>query len=370
MTNLSEPVGVYLHIPFCDGKCPYCDFFSQKADEQVFDRYTEEMIQRIYKEASLINRCADTVYFGGGTPSLLGSERLNRILKAVRNGFGMTDNAEVTVEVNPTPGNLPDFYLLRKAGFNRLSMGLQSANENELQILGRKHTAEAAAKAVVLARQSGFENISLDLMLAVPYQTTESLKHSVEFCAAQNCTHISCYLLKIEEGTPFFKRQSTLPLFNDEQQADFYLQACALLEKSGYKQYEISNFAKSGYESRHNLKYWHDEEYIGIGASAHAFVNGKRFYYPCSLTDFYADKRIEEGNGGDEEEYIMLALRLTEGLCNSRFQKHFGYALPQKYFRAAKRFSAAGLTEVGQDNIKLTRQGFLVSNTLIAEILS
>ncbi|MGN0536554.1 MAG: radical SAM family heme chaperone HemW [Acutalibacteraceae bacterium] len=370
MTNLPEPIGVYLHIPFCDGKCPYCDFFSKKADEQEFDRYTEEMVKRIYKEASLINRHADTVYFGGGTPSLLGSERLNRILKAVQDSFGLTTHAEVTVEVNPTPKNLPDFYALRKAGFNRLSMGLQSANANELQILGRKHTAEAATKAVTLARQNGFENISLDLMLAIPYQTTESLKHSVEFCAAQECCHISCYLLKIEEGTPFFKRQSELPLFDDEQQADFYLQACELLEQNGYKQYEISNFAKKDYESRHNLKYWHDEEYIGIGASAHAFINGKRFYYPRSLEDFYADKRIEEGNGGDEEEYIMLALRLTEGLCRSRFQKRFGYALPQKYFRSAQRFVATGLTEVGQDSIKLTRQGFLVSNALIAEILS
>ncbi len=369
MSNTLEPIGIYLHIPFCDGKCPYCDFFSKKADKQEFDCYTQKMIKRIYKDAQTLNRPADTVYFGGGTPSLLGSQRLNQILNAVQDAFGLTAYAEVTVEVNPTPQNLPDFYALRKAGFNRLSMGLQSANENELQILGRKHTANAAANAVALARQNGFENISLDLMLAIPYQTKESLKYSIDFCAKQNCSHISCYLLKIEEGTPFFKRQSELSLFDDEQQANLYLNACAFLEENGYMQYEISNFAKSGCESRHNLKYWHDEEYIGIGASAHTFVNGKRFYYPRSLSDFYADNRIDEGSGGDEEEYIMLALRLTEGLDNKRFRKRFGTDLPQKYFRTAKRFVAAGLTEISQDCIKLTRQGFLVSNTLIAEIL-
>lgn len=369
MTNHTKPIGIYLHIPFCDGKCPYCDFFSKKGSEQELDRYTEEMCRRIEKSAQATRRPADTVYFGGGTPSLLGSERLSRILNAVQDSFDLTVHAEVTVEVNPTPKNLPDFYTLRKAGFNRLSMGLQSANENELKILGRRHTAQAAKAAVALARNGGFDNISLDLMLAVPYQTFESLERSIEFCAEQDCSHISCYLLKIEKGTPFYNRQSELPLFDDEQQADFYLRACELLEKYGYHQYEISNFAKNGCESRHNLKYWHDEEYVGIGASAHAFVDGKRFYYPRSVTDFYADKRIAEGDGGDEEEFIMLALRLTEGLCNSRFAERFGVDIPQKYFQRAKRFVSVGLTEVGQNDIRLTRQGFLVSNALIAEIL-
>lgn len=369
MKESKNEIGVYLHIPFCDGKCPYCDFFSKRASATDMDDYTDVLIRRIYDEAQKLDRKADTVYFGGGTPSLLGAERLSRILYAVQEGFGPGENAEVTVEVNPTPENLPDFRKLYKAGFNRLSIGLQSACDSELSALGRRHTSADAERAIEAARAGGFENISLDLMLAIPYQTEQSLEKSVRFCSEHGATHISSYLLKIEEGTPFYARRNTLPLFDDEKQADYYMLVCGILESCGYGQYEISNFSKTGFESRHNLKYWHDEEYIGIGSSAHSFVNGKRFYFPRSLEAFYANEQIYEGTGGDEQEYIMMALRLCEGLQNKRFVQRFGKPIPQKYFDRAKRFQAAGLTQTGEDFICLTRKGFLVSNALFAELL-
>lgn len=369
MKKSKNKIGVYLHIPFCDGKCPYCDFFSRKASLADMDDYTNALISRVYDEAQRLGRKADTVYFGGGTPGLLGAERLSRILYAVQEGFGLSENAEVTVEVNPTPKNLPDFRKLYRAGFNRLSMGLQSSNDHELSALGRRHTSADAERAIEAAKIGGFENISLDLMLAIPYQNEQSLEQSIRFCFEHGATHISSYLLKIEEGTQFYAQKDSLPLFDDEKQADYYMLACEIIESCGYRQYEISNFAKKGFESRHNLKYWHDEEYIGIGASAHSFVNGKRFYFPRSLKAFYANEQEYEGTGGDEQEYIMMALRLCEGLQNERFIKRFGTPIPQKYFDRAARFQAAGLTQVSEKLICFTRKGFLVSNALFAEIL-
>ena len=360
--------GVYLHIPFCKSKCPYCDFFSGRADEDTFEKYTGELCKRIEYFGGKLGRKADTLYFGGGTPGVLGSERLCRIYDSAKNAFCIDDDAEVTVEINPEKKDI-DFDMLRKKGFNRVSLGLQSSDDRELKLLGRLHDSEQAADRIERLRSAGFDNFSLDLMIATPSQTIESLMRSIDFCAGHGAKHISAYILKIEEGTRYYSMQDKLCLADEDTQAEMYLAACEKLEEYGYKQYEISNFAVEGYESRHNLKYWHDEEYIGIGPSAHSFIDGRRFFYGRSFEDFYNNSITDDGEGGTPEEYIMLALRLTEGLTYDGYRKRFGCELPDVYIKNARRFVSAGLVCIDDTSIKLTKEGFLLSNGIISEII-
>lgn len=364
-----NPIGLYLHIPFCDGKCAYCNFFSRRGDADQLNTYTDHMISAIRSWGKRMYRTIDTVYFGGGTPSLLGHERLIRILESVYSFFRIADGAEITVEVNPTSTNELDFDALHRAGFNRLSIGLQSANDNELIILGRRHTAADAKRTVERAQEAGFDNISLDVMLAVPEQTIDSLDKTLTFCASCRVQHISAYILKIEEGTRFYRIKDRLPLFTDDEQAAFYEHTVNKLNDLGYRQYEISNFAVDRYESRHNLHYWHDDEYLGLGPSAHSFIEGRRFYYDSDFSRFFADEVTEESSGGDSEEYIMLALRLTEGLLFYRYKQRFGHPVSDKLIVAAKRLEEQGLCCVHDKGISLTVKGFLVSNAVIAYLL-
>ena len=222
-----------------------------------------------------------------------------------------------------------------------------------------------------MAQQTGFNNISLDLMIAVPGQTKSSLKQSIDFCIAQEVQHISAYLLKIEKNTPFYKMQDQLNLKDDDEQADLYLYLVDELDKQGFKQYEISNFAKKGYEGQHNLKYWNADEYLGVGPSAHSFINGKRFFYPRSLADFLSGKIkvVEDDIGGTPEEYAMLRLRLRDGLNNKDFKKRFGIDIPRVYFEKASLYQKNGLTYVDENNIRFTPKGFLLSNALTPQII-
>ncbi|MCI1966148.1 MAG: radical SAM family heme chaperone HemW [Oscillospiraceae bacterium] len=361
--------GIYVHVPFCDGKCPYCDFYSIRGSEERMEQYTERIVKEIKYEAEQSGRTADTLYFGGGTPSLLGAGRLIRIVEAARRGFGL-EHAEITVEANPAE-DLSDFFReIRAAGVNRLSLGLQSANEKELRLLGRRHTAQQAARCIGQAQNAGFDNLSLDLMLAVQGQTEESLRRSIAFCARAGARHVSAYLLQVEPGTAYFKQKETLDIPDEDEAAALYLLACGELERNGFHQYEISNFAQGGYEGRHNLKYWHDEEYLGFGPAAHSFLNGRRFSKKRSLKAFLqGEMPQEQGKGGDFEEFAMLALRLTEGLTDARCRERFGCPVPQKIKAAAKRYESAGLTVCTQDGFHFTPRGFLVSNQLTAEVL-
>ena len=364
------PIGLYLHIPFCDGKCAYCNFYSRPcAGCFEYNEYTAQLINSIQSWGKKIKRPVDTVYFGGGTPSLLGHERLTAILERVYASFAITDDAEITVEVNPTSTDELDFSLLRKAGFNRLSIGLQSANDNELRILGRRHSVDDARRTVQRAQDAGFDNISLDVMLAVPEQTPDSLDRALSFCASCEVQHISAYILKIEEGTRFDRMKEQLPLFDDDQQAALYEQTVRRLTELGYHQYEISNFSFTGRESRHNLHYWHDDEYLGLGPSAHSFLDGRRFYYDSDFQCFYDDRVTVEGAGGDSEEYIMLALRLSEGLVFDHYEERFGHPVSDRLIEAARRLQAKGLCTVNDTAIQLTVKGFLVSNAVITYFL-
>lgn len=364
-----QQAGLYIHIPFCDGKCYYCNFFSCHTDDPVMDKYVAHLKNSIKSWSRCIDRRFDTVYFGGGTPSLLGHRRLIDLLNAVKNAFLVTEDAEITLEVNPSSTSVLDFSALRAAGFNRLSIGLQSADDNELKLLGRRHSVSDAKNTVESAQNAGFDNISLDVMLAIPEQTIDSLYRTLEFCAERHVQHISAYILKIEPETRFYLTKDELPLFDDDAQAAIYEETVRCLERLGYQQYEISNFSLPSYESRHNLKYWHDEEYLGLGPSAHSFLNGKRFFYDNSFDAFYTDTISDEGSGGDEEEYIMLALRLTEGLLFDAYEKRFGQTVSEKMLFAAKRLVDQGFVRLTPSSLSLTVKGFLVSNSVISYLL-
>lgn len=372
--------GLYLHVPFCDGKCPYCDFYSMAGNEALKEEYTRRLEKLLPRWAEKLREKgsgfrADTLYFGGGTPNLLGASRIARLVRASRQNFGLK-NGEITLEANPT-SRLDDFFQeIAHAGVNRLSLGLQSAHEEELKLLGRRHTARQAAEAVKAARKAGFRNISLDLMMALPGQTWEKLRESIRFCASLGVEHISAYLLKIEPGTPFWGRKDNLELPGEEETCTLYLSACEELERLGYRQYEISNFAKPGFEGRHNLQYWRCDEYLGLGPAAHSFVMGKRFFYPRDLQAFLAGNEPRpDGEGGSPEEFCMLALRLREGLSEESFSARYAgkASLPEEFWREASLLEKGGLCRVegerGKRRLSLTPQGFLVSNSVILELV-
>ena len=389
------PIGLYVHVPFCGGKCPYCDFYSLRGTPAMMDEYTRRAEETITETGAKLGRGADTLYFGGGTPSLLGAARLSRLISAARQAFGLR-NAEVTVEVNPD-GDLGDFFReLKAAGANRVSIGLQSADAEELRLLGRRHTAADAARAVREAQDAGFDNISLDLMLAVQGQTEASLTRSMDFCAELGVRHVSAYLLQLEPGTAYWKNRAALRLPDEDAAAALYLSAVQGLRERGFLQYEISNFAQPGYESRHNLKYWHCEEYLGVGPSAHSFLNGERFHQERGVAAFLrGEGPVSDGPGGGFEEFAMLRMRLAAGLTDEACRERFGYPVPERMKRAARRWefpqtpapaaaygfrpterrglragaACRGLTVCTENGFQFTPGGFLLSDTLTAEIL-
>lgn len=363
-----EKIGLYIHIPFCKSKCPYCDFFSVKQSDEEMDRYVQSVINS-FKEYSNDDIILDTIYFGGGTPSVLGTVRLAKILGAIKDNFTVDENAEVTMEVNPTSTDRLDFAKLKELGLNRLSVGMQSAIEREMKLLGRTHTRDDVIITVRNAQKCGISNVSLDLIIGVPAQTKASLKESMDFCATLGVKHISAYILKIEKGTKFYEIQDSLDLPNEDIQAEQYMFVSRYLERLGYKQYEISNYSLEGYESQHNNKYWRCMEYIGIGPSAHSFYNGERFYYGRSFEDFYRGIKIPDGKGGTEEEFIMLNLRLKRGLIFSEFEEKYGNKMPDRFFKKAELFCKAGYMKVDKEKASLTTEGYLVSNAIISELI-
>ena len=360
--------GIYIHIPFCKTKCPYCDFYSFKGDEKQKDSYLDAVLLCLkgYADESLK---IDTVYFGGGTPSVFGGERIGRIISYIRENFDLQENTEITVECNPSSTDEDFVRQVKRAGVNRVSMGMQSAVDAERKMLGRPSDRKDIERAVNLFKNEGIDNISLDLMIGVPFQTMESLDESLDFMLSLSVKHISAYMLKIEEGTPFAEEKS-LSLPDEDTVADMYIHTSERLRERGYIHYEISNFALEGFRSRHNTKYWQCEEYIGVGPSAHSFYKGKRFYYSRSFDDFLSGKApISDGEGGSEEEYVMLALRLGEGLDEKKFTEKYGKTLDKAIFDKAEKYIKAGLVRTEGDRIYLTYEGFLVSNSIISDLL-
>ncbi len=363
-----QPIGLYIHIPFCIKKCGYCDFYSVCADENTMDAYTAAVINKVAEYREILT--ADTLYFGGGTPSVLGGDRIASIINFARPM--LTADAEITVEANPGD-NLDRFLAVcADSGVNRLSLGLQSANDNELRLLTRRHSVLDAERAVETSRKNGINNISLDLMLGIEGQTEKSLLHSVDFCSAMGAKHISAYILKIEDGTPFAARRDKMLLPDDDGAADLYLTAVDRLKQNGYEQYEISNFAKDGAYSRHNLKYWNCDQYIGIGPSAHSYFDRKRSYYERDLNSFIVGAEpVFDGYGGDFEEYAMLRLRLSDGLRRETVKRIYenGDELFDRMLIRAKKYVSMGYCEADEVRIALTGRGFLVSNSIICDLI-
>lgn len=343
----NERSGLYFHIPFCKSKCPYCDFYSVKFDETSAQQYVQEICDEIKQYQGIF----DTAYFGGGTPSILPPELIGKILDCARAQFEISYDAEITVECNPSKDLSEDFKKYASYGVNRISVGMQSAVDSERFALGRVAGKNEVERTINYARQSGIENISLDLMLGTPKQTIESLDYSFDFIKSVGVPHVSAYMLKIEEGTKFFQMRDRLVLPDDDTVGEMYLKTVDTLASFGIKQYEISNFAVPGFESRHNTKYWTLTPYLGIGKSAHSFWGGKRFFYDREWN------KVDDGTGGDKEEQIILGLRLAKGIDKSLVDRDFAEFVKMGY-----------VADLGE-RIALTPKGMLVSNTIINYII-
>ena len=374
MTAQRPNVGLYVHVPFCAAKCSYCDFYSLAHREDKMDDYCAALTAHLREVAPrMAGQQVDTVYFGGGTPSYLGPKRLAALLKTIRKGYRLTADAEITLEVNPdSAGGVKALKMLRKAGFNRLSLGAQAMDDHMLRAIGRIHTAAQVQEAVSAARAAGFDNVSIDLMYGLPGQTMAHWQRTLESAIALGTDHVSAYGLKVEEGTPLWQRRGSADLPDDEAQADMYLWAVEALGLAGYRQYEISNFARPGRESRHNLRYWRMAPYAGFGPGAHSDFGNVRFAYEKDLDGYLAgEMRLSER----EEilprercmEYIMLSLRTAEGISRTTVERTYRkpFAQAEAVFRELAEHGLAEATEAGW---RLTPRGFLVSNAIILQV--
>lgn len=371
-------VGIYIHVPFCLSKCHYCDFCSeQRADKEKKDQYVKRLCEEIELFAGKIGErsdipVADTVYFGGGTPTLLSAEQFDTVLSVIDTKFGIDKDAEITAETNPKSADGKKLGEIRKSGVNRLSIGMQSVHDNELKALGRIHSFEDFFDTYYDARRVGFENISVDLMYGIPQQTKESFCRSVETLAVVGPEHISSYSLTVEEGTNFYQRRDKLIFPDEDTVADMYADMTEALAKYGYHKYEISNFAKEGRESRHNLKYWHLEDYLGFGPAAHSCFAGKRFAHSRDIDAYIRGESIiidiEELSKSEQmNEYAMLGMRLAEGVSFERFFDRFGEDF-LSVFPIFKKY-APEFVEIGREYCRFTEKGMFVSNFVLSDAL-
>ena len=378
--NHKTPLGIYVHVPFCRSKCQYCDFYSVTTKEtRVLDGYVEAVCRHVKEAGSLApGYLVDTVYFGGGTPSLLGAEALSQILSVIRKHFDVADSAEITFEANPDSVNDRLLRRLRSEGFSRVSLGIQCDDDAILKKLGRPHNYEQAVHAVERIRKAGFRNLSVDLMYGLPGQSLQAWELTLENVLSLSPEHISCYGLKVEEGTPLYDYQQYCNLADDDTQADMYLAAVEILRSRGYRQYEISNFCRKGQVSRHNLKYWTGGEYLGFGPNASSDFAGRRFTAVRSLRHYVEGIRSGEPVLREVEniskreraaEYLMMGLRTVGGIEQPEYEKRFN--LPFRPLEEAlQAFRQRGLAVKTYDGRwHLTPEGFLLSNTLITDLL-
>lgn len=362
--------GIYIHLPFCKRKCPYCAFYSG-CDLTLLEDYTGALCRNIEAyEGQGIG--ADTVYFGGGTPSLMSPEQVGRVLESCAKAF-VLDSPEVTLEANPSSVTKDKLKGYRSAGVNRLSLGIQSLDDKELSLIGRLHDSEEARRAADAALSAGFDNISGDLMIGIPAQTLDSFDRTVSAMTELPLSHISAYMLKLEEETPFGRNGTGAPCADEETVSDMYLEMVRSLESRGFLQYEISNFSLPGRESRHNMKYWRGEEYLGFGAGAHSFFGGCRYAVPQDTAGFIASplqQRVITDQSPDRgEEYVMLGLRLREGIDLDRAGELLGDGRGGQMKDFAQRLCEAGLAHLDGSRLSLVPEGFLVSNSIISGLL-
>ena len=373
---ITKPRGLYVHIPFCVRKCNYCDFCSYPVCElgrEAEEAYICSLISEIksYKREEPI--CIDTVFFGGGTPSLLSTYSIGKIFVAIRSTFAIAPGAEITLEANPGTLTEEKLRAYKAVGVNRLSIGLQSIRENELKKLGRIHNCSNFLESYALARKVGFENISVDLMYGIPEQTLDSFRETLDGVIALSPEHISAYGLIVEEGTPFFDNRDKLNLPDEDTECDMYALACDRLRSRGYSHYEISNYAKPGRESRHNLHYWHSDEYIGVGVSAYSYFDGHRFCnsrdFAQYLKNFKSVSSFETAENSGEFEYAMLAFRLSEGLSLEDYEARFSKSFTDGRETAIRRYIDLGYMTLQDGRLALTERGFYLSNAILADLL-
>ena len=374
------PLGIYVHVPFCRSKCQYCDFYSLTTkDDRLMDSFIDATCRHIKEAGALApDHKVDTIYFGGGTPSFFGADGMATILTAIRRSFDVTSDAEITFEANPDSVSDKLLRRLRSEGFNRVSMGIQTDDDAILQKLGRPHNYDQAVTAVERIRRAGFKNLSLDLMYGLPGQTLESWEKTLRRVLTLNPEHMSCYGLKVEERTPLYQYKDICGIPDDDTQADMYLTAVEILRSKGFRQYEISNFARKGLVSRHNLKYWMGGEYLGFGPDASSDFGGKRFTVVRDLLA-YLDG-IKNGGRVLEDvqeippreragEYLMTRLRTTAGIDPNEYERQ--YLLPfQPLEEILQRYAGQNLAARTPDGSwHLTPKGFLVSNSIISDLL-
>ena len=374
--NRRIPLELYVHIPFCVRKCQYCDFLSGPSDEETKDRYIEALLKEIRAAEHTEDYEIVSVFIGGGTPSALKAEAIASIMRTLQEQFFFCEDAEVTIEANPGTVDLEKLTIYRNVGINRLSLGLQSTDAEELKLLGRIHSYEEFLKSYEWAREAGFSNINIDLMFAIPGQTGEAWRQHLYQVAELNPEHISAYSLIIEEGTPFAEQNLDLP--DEDTEYQMYEDTAEILERYGYRQYEISNYAKQGYMCRHNAGYWQRREYLGFGLGASSLYGGMRFSNTHQMQEYLKESRNPDQIRQDVtvlsrneriEEFMFLGFRMTEGISEKKFEENFDVRLMDVYGDILQKYEETGFVEHIETKWRLTRKGIHVSNHILADFL-
>lgn len=373
---------LYIHIPFCIRKCAYCDFLSFPETERVQQRYVEKLVEEIHGQgAGFQDYCVTSIFLGGGTPSILSAEMMRDLFEALYQSFDIAVDAEITIEANPGTLTMEKLHMYRTCGINRISIGLQSADDEELKALGRIHCYDDFLKSFQRARQAGFTNINVDLMSALPGQTVQSWKTTLRKVMMLKPEHISAYSLIIEEGTPFYDRyhadQSAFP--DEEMDREMYHLTKEIMSAQGFERYEISNYAKPGYECRHNIGYWTGVDYLGLGLGSSSYTHGYRYQNVTDLDEYLSLDLSETGAAARDiqklsqkeqiEEFMFLGLRMMKGISGSVFFERFGLNLWSIYGEVFERLEKQGLLEIRKPDIRLTELGIDVSNVVLSEFL-
>lgn len=368
--------GLYVHIPFCVQKCAYCDFLSAPATEEVREAYVDALVREIALQPK---RTVDSVFLGGGTPSVLTVSQTARIMEAVHARHSVAQEAEITTEVNPATADFEKLLSYRKMGLNRISIGVQSFSDAELKLLGRAHDSAAATMCIEDAKRAGFENLNIDLMSGIPHQTCESFSENLQTALSFSPTHISAYSLIIEPDTPFETRYADgRDLPDEDAERAMYVRTGEILDANGFVHYEISNYAKPGFESRHNLKYWHCTPYLAAGLGAHAFDGRVRtenvrdmeqYLQMLSENKLPIAETTALSDADLASEYIMMSLRLREGLSLSLFSEKFGYDFYDAHKKKLELYIENGFMALEDDRIAFTKKGIQVSNAILCELI-
>ena len=371
-----KKLGLYLHIPFCVRKCRYCDFCSFPGmGTDVMDLYTRRLAEEVIRASRKYRGyTVDTVYFGGGTPTLLPFPLFFRVMETVYRCFRVENDAEITMECNPATANGEYLMGIRREGVNRLSIGLQSADDRELAALGRIHTFGDFLTTYDAARRAGFDNISADLMFGIPEQTRESFRDTLRRVTALYPEHLSVYGLILEEGTPFYRMRDTLALPDEDTESDMYRDAVAFLHERGYDRYEISNFSRRGRVSRHNYRYWDCREYLGFGVAAHSYFGGERVSHSRDFDGYLAgrditDERVTVTEKDARDEYVMLRMRLADGVDETQYRARFGEDFRAHYGVRLEPYIREGFVSADGGRYRFTDSGFYVSNAILSSVL-